>query len=54
MAEFKVLFNFNGKEEKEAFAEGSQVDLTVKRAEEINEKAQELLKRPALLRIDKK
>ncbi|EJM6842191.1 hypothetical protein NOU21_002340 [Listeria monocytogenes] len=37
MAKFKILKKFKDKETKEVYEKGTEIELTVKRAEEVNE-----------------
>jgi hypothetical protein len=38
MAEYKVLQNFRDKNTKELYSEGAEIDMTVKRAKEVEKK----------------
>lgn len=52
MAKFKALIKFKGLKEKKTFEPNEEIDMTVKRAEEINKAIEKSHKKIALERIE--
>lgn len=52
MAKFKALIKFNGLKENKTFEPDEEIDMTVKRAEEINKAIEKSHKQTALERIE--
>ena len=52
MAKFKALIKFNGIKEEHTFEPNEEIDMTVKRAEEINKAIEKSHNKTALERIE--